>query len=127
MAYPDPLVLKNAAATSVNFTRRNSIPNGWNYTSTTATPSLSDSVNSRFTVTPRKGNTDGNNRSIVTFARKRVDADGFDHTASLSLSLVRSHDADITDADIADLYAYMAEFLIAASGDYKLRFNRGEV
>jgi len=45
----------------------------------------------------------------------------------LSLSLVRSHDADITDADIADLYAYMAEFLIAASGDYKLRFNRGEV
>lgn len=127
MAFPDPLALKNAAATAVSFTRRNAVPNGFAYVSTTSTPALTDSVLTRFSVTPKKGTTDGSNRSIVSFQRKRVDSDGFDHSATLSLTLARSHDPDVTDADISDLYAYLAEFLIAASGDYKLRFNRGEV
>lgn len=127
MAFPDPLVLKNAAAASVSFTRRSAIANGNSYVSTTSTPALTDSVALRYTVTPRKGTVDGSNRSSFTVKRTRVDADGFEHVGSLTFSLVRSHDTDITDTDINDLYAYAAEFLIASAGDYKLRFNRGEV
>lgn len=127
MAFPDPLSLKNAAAATVSFTRRNPVNNGFAYVSTTSTPALTDSTVTRFIVTPKKGVTDGNNKSIVSFQRKRVDADGLEHTATLSMSLQRSHDPDVTDADVADLYAYLAEFLVASAGDYKLRFNRGEV
>jgi len=126
MAFPDPLPLKNASAAVVNFTRRTPVPSGWSYVSTTSTPALSDSVVTRFSVTPKKGMVDGNNRSTITFKRTRVDSDGLDHSASMTLSLVRSHDTDIADSDVTELYALMGEFLIASSGDLKLRFNRGE-
>jgi hypothetical protein len=126
MAQPDPLVLKNNAAVATNFTRRLPVPNGNEYVAVTANPNWKPSVTIRTIYSPAKGSASSSTRNIATFAIRRVDADDNVHLGSLSLSLVRPLATDITDADINDLYAYMAEFL-ESSADYKLRFNRGEV
>jgi hypothetical protein len=84
-------------------------------------------VTVRTIYSPAKGGTVASNRNIATFSVRRVDDEEKVHTASLSLSLLRPMATDITDADIENLYAYMAEFLVADSGGYKTRFTRGEV
>lgn len=126
MAFPDPLSIKNAAAAAVTFSRYGVVPNGNLYRDTASSAALVTLTAIRRIFNPKKGTTPATNRHIVTFSRERVDADDNRITGSLSLSLVRPLAADITDADIADLFAMCADFLIASSGDYKTRFQRGE-
>jgi hypothetical protein len=127
MSFPDPLALKNSSAAAVSLTRRLPIPNGNRYTDVASTPTKNTSCDIRTVYTPAKSGKDAYNRSIATFSIKRVDGQEVEHTGSLSLSLVRPLNVDITDADMADLFAMLSEFLIAASGDYKTRFMRNEV
>jgi len=127
MAFPDPLVIKDAADVSQSYSRRLPIPNGNRYVRVDSTSPLTDSCDIRTLYTPKKGGKDAYHRHIITFTRTRVDADDMAHAASLSMSLVRSIATDVTDADIDELFAAMADFLETSSGDYKTRFERGEV
>jgi hypothetical protein len=138
MALPDPLALKDNAAAAKSFTRRNPVPNGNLYVATDSTSARKNAVTIRSIYSPAKAGVpafggkpavagkDAVYRNIAAFSITRVDADENEHTAVLSMSLSRPVGLDIVDADISDLYAYLAEFLVAASGDYKTRFNRGE-
>jgi hypothetical protein len=126
MAFPDPIQLKDSAAAVSDFSRRLPIPNGNQYVSTASSAAYSPKVELRsFIVTPKKG--DKYMRNVVTISITRVDADDLPHTGSLSMSYVRPLATDITDADMTNLYAYMADFLVTAAGGYKTRFSRGEV
>lgn len=127
MALPDPLALKDNAAVARTFTRRLPIPNGNRYVDTSSTSTRTNACEVRSLYTASKPGKDAFNRNIASFSIARVDVDEQVHTAVLSLSLSRPVGSDITDTDISDLYAYMQEFLAAAAGDYKTRFNRGEV
>lgn len=140
MALPDPLSIKNAAAVAQTFTRRLPIANGNRYMTTASTPALSDFIDIRSITTPSKGTRkgatsssnpsgfkEGNMRNIVTFGRLRTDIDDLQHIGSTSISFVRPLGADILDADVNDLFAFMADFLVASTADYKNRFIRGEV
>lgn len=126
MAFPDPLALKNVAAAAVSFPRMNPVPNGNLYRRDTSTAVLSDECVIRSLFTPKKGTAGAYSRNIVTFSRKIMDTDDNLHTGSLSVSLVRPSATDFADTDVNELYALWAEFLIASSGTYKSRFNRGE-
>jgi hypothetical protein len=75
----------------------------------------------------KSGNREAGTQNTVTFIVKRVNTAGVLSTCPLSLQLRRPISADITDSDVSDLFAMLAEFLIAVSGDYKTRFTRGEI
>jgi hypothetical protein len=126
MAFPDPLALKNSGAAAKTFTRRKTLPNGAVYVSTDSSTNITDMVTITSSVSPKKGETDAMMRNLVRLNRSKVDADGIVHKCELSIQLSRAIDPDIIDADVTETYAWLNEFLIAASGDYKTRFNRGE-
>lgn len=127
MAFPDPVTLKNAAAANVSLTRRNPVTNGNLYRDVASTPSRQIEVMIRSLQIAKSGNREAGTQNTVTFTVKRVNTAGILSTCPLSLQLRRPISADITDSDVSDLFAMLAEFLIAASGDYKTRFTRGEI
>lgn len=126
MALPDPLNLKTAAAAAKAFTRRRVLPNGAVYTSTDSSTYITDSVTATSQARPKKGSADAAMVNLVRFSRTKIDADGLPHKIEASFQLSRALDPEIIDTDVTEVYAWFNEFMIASTGDYKARFNRGE-
>lgn len=117
MAFPSPIVLKDAANANENFVRLNGDSQKVNYLfeGSTLSEPVALQIGHQMTTSPQ-----GNDRHLVKVSRTVVDSEGAPRTCVLNFTLSVPR-VGITSADVKDSVAEVVSFLTTANVDAILR------